>query len=143
MVLEDIQITLPREIFSTSGFVIHQEPPLLYRLTTTGMPVREMQCLATVFHTSNEGQIIVLTEYKGNSGPSVTNCAEALIPAVFRDLATKPIERVRFIEHYRDDLSYGRLGDRETFDWMQTDIVSNMPVFKGWQPIRTKRLALG
>lgn len=139
MVLENIQITLPREIFSTGGFVIHQEPPLLYRLTSTGMPAREMECLATVFHTSNEGQIIVLTEYEGNAGPSVTNCAETLIPAVFCDLASKPVERVRFIEHYRDDLSYGKPGERETFDWMQTKIVDSKPVFQGWHPIKTKQ----
>lgn len=107
-----------------------------------------MECLVTIYGFRDGAQAFILTEVGDNPGPSVTNCIETLMPAVFNELGGSSLEKVRFFEHYRSDLSYQRIDPQfwETWDELTFSIAGSCIQFTGWRPVARhpeKRLAVG
>jgi len=137
--LESRPVGLPGSVLGQGRSVVEAQPVRRYRLSDRRLSMRAMECLVTTFRCDDGALVLVLTETSDNPGPSITNCVDVLLPAVFRDLAGSGRERVRFIEHYRDDVSYRSQGTRETFDELLFDRDGAAGiVFRGWQPLWRK-----
>ncbi len=137
--LEACPVGLPGSVLGQGRSIVETQPARRYRLSDRRLSMRAMECLVTAFRCDDGALVLVLTETSDNPGPSITNCVELLLPAVFRDLAEYQPERIRFIEHYRDDVSYRSQGTRETFDELlfAPDESAGI-VFRGWQPLWRK-----
>lgn len=100
--------------------------------------MRAMECLVTAVDCSDGRRIMVLTETSDNPGPSITNCADLLLPALYREMGDEA-RAVRFVEHYRDDVSYRSQGSRETFDELvHRGEPDGSIVFLGWKRLWEK-----
>lgn len=70
-------------------------------------------CQLTIVKKADRA-LVVVTELTANTGKSVTNAVEHLIPAIIKEKNLNP-EKTIFIEHYSADL-YGSLRPEDSFD---------------------------